>query len=160
MTITLRPHQQRVLDRLAAYDKGQVIVPTGGGKTICMIQDTINQQNNSQSGITTVVVAPRILLANQLCSEFLDLIDNAAVMHVHSGETEHFSSTKPALIANWHRQAYCNQLIFTTYNSLKRIQEADIEVNTIYFDEAHNSVKRNFFPATEYFRELYVVKIS
>ena len=151
MTITLRPHQQRVLDRLAAYDKGQVIVPTGGGKTICMIQDTINQQNNSQSGITTVVVAPRILLANQLCSEFLDLIDNAAVMHVHSGETEHFSSTKPALIANWHRQAYCNQLIFTTYNSLKRIQEADIEVNTIYFDEAHNSVKRNFFPATEYF---------
>ena len=151
MTITLRPHQQRVLDRLAAYDKGQVIVPTGGGKTICMIQDTINQQNNSQSGITTVVVAPRILLANQLCSEFLDFIDNAAVMHVHSGETEHFSSTKPALIANWHRQAYCNQLIFTTYNSLKRIQEADIEVNTIYFDEAHNSVKRNFFPATEYF---------
>jgi hypothetical protein len=24
-------------------------------------------------------------------------------------------------------------------------------VDTIYFDEAHNSVKRNFFPATEYF---------
>ena len=151
LMLSLRPHQERILDRMLSYDKGQVIVPTGGGKTICMIQDTINQQNNSQSGITTVVVAPRILLANQLCSEFLDFIDNAAVMHVHSGETEHFSSTKPALIANWHRQAYCNQLIFTTYNSLKRIQEADIEVNTIYFDEAHNSVKRNFFPATEYF---------
>ena len=29
--------------------------------------------------------------------------------------------------------------------------EADIEVNTIYFDEAHNSVQRNFFPATEHF---------
>ncbi len=29
--------------------------------------------------------------------------------------------------------------------------DADIEVNTIYFDEAHNSVKRNFFPATEFF---------
>ena len=29
--------------------------------------------------------------------------------------------------------------------------EADIEVNTIYFDEAHNSVQRNFFPATEFF---------
>jgi len=34
---------------------------------------------------------------------------------------------------------------------LHRLQEADIEVNTIYFDEAHNSVQRNFFPATEYF---------
>ena len=29
--------------------------------------------------------------------------------------------------------------------------EADIEVNTIYFDEAHNSVQRNFFAATEHF---------
>jgi superfamily II DNA or RNA helicase len=29
--------------------------------------------------------------------------------------------------------------------------EAEIKVNTIYFDEAHNSVQRNFFPATEFF---------
>ena len=156
MTITLRPHQQRVLDRLAAYDKGQVIVPTGGGKTICMIQDTINQQNNSQSGITTVVVAPRILLAEQLCSEFMELIDSSYthIMHVHSGETHHFSTTQPekiALFANCARTAGENLIIFTTYNSLDRIRQADIEVNDIYFDEAHNSVKRNFFPATEYF---------
>ena len=156
MTITLRPHQQRVLDRLAAYDKGQVIVPTGGGKTICMIQDTINQQNNSQSGITTVVVAPRILLAEQLCSEFMELIDGSYthIMHVHSGETHHFSTTQPekiALFANCARTAGENLIIFTTYNSLDRIRQADIEVNDIYFDEAHNSVKRNFFPATEYF---------
>ena len=46
-----------------------------------------------------------------------------------------------------------NVIIFTTYNSLHRIMEADIEVNNIYFDEAHNSVKKNFFPATEYFAE-------
>tara|TARA_Y100000004_G_scaffold75929_1_gene85405 strand:+ start:479 stop:1672 length:1194 start_codon:yes stop_codon:yes gene_type:complete len=156
VTVTLRPHQQRVLDRLAAYDKGQVIVPTGGGKTICMIQDTINQQNNSQSGITTVVVAPRILLAEQLCSEFMELIDGSYthIMHVHSGETHHFSTTNPekiALFANCARTAGENLIIFTTYNSLDRIRQADIEVNNIYFDEAHNSVKRNFFPATEYF---------
>ena len=156
MTVTLRPHQQRVLDRLAAYDKGQVIVPTGGGKTICMIQDTINQQNNSQSGITTVVVAPRILLAEQLCSEFMELIDGSYthIMHVHSGETHHFSTTNPekiALFANCARTAGENLIIFTTYNSLDRIRQADIEVNDIYFDEAHNSVKRNFFPATEHF---------
>ena len=156
MTVTLRPHQQRVLDRLAAYNKGQVIVPTGGGKTICMIQDTINQQNNSQSGITTVVVAPRILLAEQLCSEFMELIDCSYthIMHVHSGETHHFSTTKPEkihLFANCARSVGENLIIFTTYNSLDRIRQADIEVNNIYFDEAHNSVKRNFFPATEYF---------
>ena len=136
-------------------DKGQVIIPTGGGKTICMIQDTIHQQA-MPSGTTTVVVAPRILLAEQLCKEFLELVDTTYthVMHVHSGETHHFSSTKAAqihLFANTARTAGENVIIFTTYHSLHRIQEADIEVNTIYFDEAHNSVQRNFFPATEFF---------
>jgi len=150
VTITLRPHQQNALDAMQENIKGQVIIPTGGGKTICMIKDA-KRQFDCIGSTTIVVVAPRILLAEQLCKEFLEIIDNAAVYHVHSGETEHFSSTKPALIANWHRQAYRNQLFFTTYNSLHRIQEAGIHVDTIYFDEAHNSVKRNFFPATEHF---------
>ena len=150
MTITLRPHQQNALEAMQKYNKGQVIIPTGGGKTICMIKDA-KRQFDADGSTTIVVVAPRILLAEQLCKEFLELIDNAAVFHVHSGETEHFSSTKPALIKNWHCQAYRNQLIFTTYHSLHRIQEAGIAVDTIYFDEAHNSVQRNFFPPTEHF---------
>jgi len=150
LTITLRPHQQDALAAMQKYEKGQVIIPTGGGKTLAMITDA-KQQFDREGSTTIVVVAPRILLAEQLCKEFLDVITNAAVYHVHSGETEHLSSTKPALIANWHRQAYRNQLIFTTYNSLNRIQESGIHVDTIYFDEAHNSVKRNFFPATEHF---------
>ena len=131
-------------------NKGQVIIPTGGGKTICMIEDA-KRQIDADGPTTIVVVAPRILLAEQLCKEFLELIDDAAVYHVHSGETEHFSSTKPALIANWHRQAYRNQLIFTTYHSLHKVQESGINVDCIYFDEAHNSVQRNFFPAIEFF---------
>ena len=31
--------------------------------------------------------------------------------------------------------------------------ESGIKVNTIHFDEAHNSVQRNFYPATEYFSQ-------
>jgi hypothetical protein len=31
------------------------------------------------------------------------------------------------------------------------VVESGIKIDTIYFDEAHNSVKRNFFPATEHF---------
>ena len=135
--------------------KGQVIIPTGGGKTICMIQDTIHQQA-IPSGVTTVVVAPRILLAEQLCKEFLELVSttHTHVMHVHSGDVEYFHTTKPEQIhmfANVARTAGENCIIFTTYHSLHRVQEADIEVNNIYFDEAHNSVQRNFFPATEFF---------
>ena len=154
--ITLRPHQERILQRMENYTKGQMIVPTGGGKTLTMILDTQRRHDSIPVGTTSVVVAPRILLAEQLCSEFLEIIDtsNTHVIHVHSGETHHFSSTKPEqihLFANTARTAGENVIIFTTYNSLERIQQADIEVNNIYFDEAHNSVKRNFFPATEHF---------
>jgi len=158
VTISLRPHQQRILDRMLAYDKGQVIVPTGGGKTLTMIVDTQRRHNVINNGTTTVVVAPRILLAEQLCSEFMEIVDNANthVMHVHSGETHYFSTTKSekiALFNNVARTAGENVIIFTTYHSLHRVVDADIEVNTIYFDEAHNSVQRHFFPATEFFAE-------
>ena len=154
--ITLRPHQERILDRMLAYNKGQVIVPTGGGKTLTMIVDTQRRHDAINNGTTTVVVAPRILLAEQLCSEFLEVVDTTSthIMHVHSGETCHFSTTKSDSIhmfASTARTAGENVIIFTTYHSLHRVQEADIEVNTIYFDEAHNSVQRNFFPATEFF---------
>ena len=153
--IQLRPHQQQAVNAMWDNDRGQIIVPTGGGKTICMIQDLIHQ-HAVPIGRTSVVVAPRILLAEQLCSEFLEIVNttHTHIMHVHSGETQHFSTTKPDSIhmfANTARTAGENCIIFTTYHSLHRVQEADIEVNTIYFDEAHNSVQRNFFPATEFF---------
>ena len=150
MTITLRPHQRQACDAMLACEKGQIIVPTGGGKTMCMIQDAIDYFDATDRG-TIVVVAPRILLAEQLSSEFLEHLDDVAVMHVHSGETEHFSTTKPAIIRNWSAQAYRKQIIFTTYHSLMRIVESDISVDCIYFDEAHNSVQRNFYLPTLYF---------
>ena len=148
--IQLRPHQQRALDALAKYRIGQVIIPTGGGKTNVAIFDAIRE---FQSGVskTIVVVAPRILLAEQLSCEFLEFITNASVLHVHTGETHHQSTTKPSEIRNWVYQTHGNKLIFTTYNSLQRLVMADIHADTIYFDEAHNSVKRHFFPATEHF---------
>lgn len=153
MKLQPRPSQQRGIDAMAANSKGQIIAPTGAGKTLKMIIDTY-RQFQSQIPKTVVVVSPRILLAEQLSSEFLEFITNAEVMHVHSGETRHFSTTKVNDIKG--HDAVCNitgkhQLIFTTYNSLNRLQQAEIDVDTIYFDEAHNSVKRNFFPPTEYF---------
>ena len=39
----LRPHQQRAFDAMQANNAGQIIVPTGGGKTYIMIADAINQ---------------------------------------------------------------------------------------------------------------------
>ena len=127
--------------------------PTGGGKTLVGICDALRQFETGAAK-TIVVVAPRILLAEQLSAEYLEFIIDpmVRVLHVHSGETHHESTTNPAVIYDWAVQTWKrNRIIFTTYNSLQQLQRADIKVDTIYFDEAHNSIQRNFFPAVEHF---------
>ena len=155
----LRPHQEQAIQSMLDNDKGQVIVPTGGGKTICMIMDAVKQLEDYG---TVVVVAPRILLAEQLSHEFMEIIDkkynDVDVMHVHSGKIKGmFSTTNPLEIQGFVEQNLVNffsrTIIFTTYHSLHRIEESGIDVDTIYFDEAHNSVQKNFFPATDYFSQ-------
>jgi len=150
----LRPHQEQALQSMLDNDKGQVIVPTGGGKTMCMIMDTIRQLKMYG---TVVVVAPRILLAEQLYREFMEIVNenlyDVHAMHVHSGKIKGvFSSTNPLEIQSFVESTLGGRrIIFTTYHSLHRIEESGINVDTIYFDEAHNSVQKNFYPATEYF---------
>ena len=148
--IELREHQLRVVNKMLNHQRGQVIVPTGGGKTMCMISDAISQL--SKKNQTIVVVAPRILLAQQLSQDFLELVHPVKVLHVHSGETDHYSTTDSKgifewVVSNWND----NRIIFSTYHSLHRIQESSIPVDTIYFDEAHNSVQQHFHPATKFF---------
>jgi superfamily II DNA or RNA helicase len=151
--ISFRDHQNECLDATEIHLKGIICATTGAGKTLVGIGDTI-REFLKETPQTVVVVAPRILLANQLSSEYLEHITDAEVFHVHSGETHHFSTTKPGAIkAQYHINKSYNkhQLIFTTYHSLHKIMEAGIKVNTIHFDEAHNSVQKNFYVATEYF---------
>ena len=120
---------------------GQIIVPTGGGKTYIMIQDLIKNLDNN----VTVIVAPRILLAQQLCDDFITSIDkDLNVFHAHSGRTTHPSSTKPDEIAEFVNNN-SSVIIFTTYHSLSRIVDSGINIDTIYYDEAHNGTAKSFF---------------
>ena len=150
--ITLRPHQTDTVNAMWGNSKGQIIVPTGGGKTMCMIDDALLYLTGRFK--TVVVVAPRILLAEQLSSEFLEIIKKEYqfinVLHVHSGETHHFSTTNADEIREWDK-VNGNKFIFTTYHSLHRLIEANIDVDVIYFDEAHNSVQKNFIESVEYY---------
>lgn len=144
----LRLHQSRVLDAMNQYKIGQIVIPTGGGKTLCMIMNLL-QRFVQQPGTVAVVVAPRILLAEQLSAEFLEFITSANVLHVHSGETHHTKTTNSDKIADWVTQnAQTNRIIFTTYHSLGRIVDAGVDVDVAYFDEAHNSTKKNHFVPT------------
>ena len=148
----LRSHQLDSLVAMQQCDKGQIIVPTGGGKTMCMIEDAQYRFDMNSVSKTIVVVAPRILLANQLSADFLEHITDVNVLHVHSGETHHTSTTKSEEIKTFCiYPLHLHTIIFTTYHSLHRIQEADIDVDTIYFDEAHNSTAKNFFPSVEHY---------
>ena len=158
----LRPHQVEAITALSENDKGQVIVPTGGGKTFVAISDAVKRLKNvevnteGQTPTTLVVVAPRILLAEQLSSEFMEVLERevgkVSMIHVHSGKFKNiFSTTQPSCISAFTQVSLERQIIFTTYNSLHKIVESGIDVDTIYFDEAHNSVQKNFVEAVEYF---------
>ena len=144
----LRHHQAQVLDAMNQHKIGQIVIPTGGGKTLCMIMNLL-QRFVQNPGQVAVVVAPRILLAEQLSAEFLEFITSANVMHVHSGETHHYHTTKSDKIADWVTQhADTNRIIFTTYHSLGRVVDAGVDVDVAYFDEAHNSTQKSHFIAT------------
>ena len=146
----LRPHQQRALDAIQNNNKGCVYVPTGGGKTVIMMEDCKRRFLESDDVKTVVVVAPRILLANQLFEEFFSYLNghvSCAVMHVHSGEVDGFRTTKPDQIAAHDTACRGNfhQLIFTTYHSLGRIVDSGINVDVMYCDEAHNATQKSHF---------------
>jgi superfamily II DNA or RNA helicase len=139
-----RLFQQRIFDKMLSFDSGRVLVPTGGGKTYIMIRHSMVMFERGAK--TILIVAPRILLANQLCAEFSEFITDAEVMHVHSGETHYFSSTNPDRISDWvDDRSDSTKLIFTTYNSLNKIVASGIDIDVMYCDEAHNSVRKDFF---------------
>ncbi len=143
-----RPHQIQANDLMLKHSKGIICAVTGAGKTRIGIFDTMKQFETDESQ-TVVVVAPRLMLANQLSSEYLEFITNASVFHCHSGDTVHESSTTPKVIANWVKNTPGHKLIFTTYHSLQKLIDADIHIDVAHLDEAHHSVKKNFFPAVE-----------
>jgi superfamily II DNA or RNA helicase len=149
--IQFRSHQSRALDILRDAQKGCVYVPTGGGKTLIMMEDCKRRLQSADTPQTIIVVAPRILLAVQLYHEFLEYLDDdivAAYMHVHSGDVNCYNTTKPADIAvhtGICLAANSHQLIFTTYHSLPRVVDSGIDVDVLYCDEAHNATNKQHF---------------
>lgn len=146
-SIILRQHQKDALHQMHHKDVGSIIMGTGAGKSIIFIQNTIKQFESTDPQ-TVCIVAPRILLACQLSQEYEKHISNAKFIHVHSGANlKFYRTTNSDNIKEWHNiHKDHHKLIFTSYNSLKKVIESGIKVKNYYFDECHNSVKKNFFP--------------
>ena len=150
--LSLRPHQERTIDALYNNEHGTVYIPTGGGKTICMIEDLRTQLVKSDYPTLTIVAAPRIMLALQLANEFneiLSSVSNYKIGSVHSGDTPYYSLTDQDTIMKFVSSAHtfgAHVILFTTYHSLHKIANNQFFVDTFYCDEAHNTTQRNFFP--------------
>ena len=92
---TLRPHQQQILDALQCNSKGIITCPTGGGKTFTMITDS---RRFLTPGNVVVVVAPQLLLSQQLFTEFDKHLTDVNFMYRQiSSEGKTFQRDRAAL---------------------------------------------------------------
>jgi superfamily II DNA or RNA helicase len=143
----LRPYQEKAIIELKKHNKGKVIFPTGAGKTIVMLEDAKQRIESSVEPLTFVIVAPKILLATQLESQFQSYLKdkNIYCTHVHSGEGGTTKSSVVKSTDNLIKSLGKHHFIFTTYQSLTRINESGVGIDFCYFDEAHHSTKKSNF---------------
>jgi superfamily II DNA or RNA helicase len=125
------------------------VAPTSAGKSIMMIADAKHRFTEGESNKTILVVAPKLVLCQQLSNEFEKFIDNVNILHIHSGDTQHTRITDFLELAYWCEKTEGNKLIFTTYHSLDKIVRAELEIDTVYLDECHNAVNRRFYDSVE-----------
>ena len=165
--MNLYPHQQDILNSLQLNSKGIISCPTGGGKTFTMITDS---RRFMQPGNVIVVVAPQLLLSQQLFTEFDKHLSDVNFMYRQiSSEGKTFQRKREPLrfrmtpakppttvvdeIRDTYRIAQKAQkplILFVTYDSLKRIVSSMIPVSAVYYDEAHNATISDHFNAVKY----------
>jgi len=161
--IALRPHQQDAYNKVVTAIRegngsavGRVVIPTGGGKTFveAAILD-FQRKENARSRIH-LVLAPRILLANQLIKEFRNYsgADAYRVMAFHSGvyepnyeeiEWKETNTTNPAEIKEALKNAGKldqDLVVFSTYHSCSKLSKFNFD--TIIADESQYCVSENF----------------
>lgn len=165
--MNLHPHQQDILNSLQLNSKGIVSCPTGGGKTFTMITDS---RRFLTPGNVVVVVAPQLLLSQQLFTEFDKHLSDVNFMYRQiSSEGKTFQRDRKALkfrmtppkspttivdeIRDTYRIAQKAQLpliLFVTYDSLERIVSSMIPVTVAYYDEAHNATSSDHFNSVKF----------
>lgn len=146
--LSLRPQQKEVFALMRQHSKMLTVAPTSAGKSIMMIADAKHRFTESESK-TILVIAPKLILCQQLSAEFEKFIDNASIAHVHSGDSNHFRTTDHLELAYWYEKTEGHKLIFSTYHSLDKIVKAELDLDTVYLDEAHNAVNKRFFDSVE-----------
>lgn len=162
MLTQLRPHQaeahQNTIVAIEAGNGtavGRIVMPTGAGKTFVQAAALNYQLTHNSPNRLHLVLAPRIMLCNQLISEYRKFNGGSAyrVMAFHSGHWadddekawKETSTTVVADIKNAYEAAkMCNQdlVVFSTYHSCNRL--VNYAFDTIIADESQYCVTENF----------------
>jgi superfamily II DNA or RNA helicase len=161
--IKLRAHQADALKAVIKAIKkgkgsavGRVVMPTGGGKTFVEAAVINHQRTNNVGTKIHVVLAPRILLANQLIGEFRKfsgLTYRAIAFHSGNHEPDYEAgikwkeqaTTRIADIESAYKTAVDagqDLVVFSTYHSAEKL--IDIEFDTMIADESQYCVNEGF----------------
>lgn len=124
--------------------KLRIIAPTSAGKSFMIFGDIYNKIQDQENTLH-VVVSSRILLLQQLSLEFAEKVSGVNIVHMHSGDTGQRKITNYLDLAYWCEVTHGSKVIFTTYNSLRKIAKSELQIDSVYLDEAHNAAKRHFF---------------
>jgi superfamily II DNA or RNA helicase len=163
----LRPHQQQMLNAMSIHNKGIITCPTGGGKTFVFVNDCRRFLGSTN---VVVIVAPQLLLSQQLFNEFdKHLSDIDFIYRQISSEGKTYQRDRKNLkfrvsvnpqspttvvkdIQDTYRIAQKVKkplILFSTYDSLNRIVSSGIPIEAVYYDEAHNSTGNEVFNAVK-----------
>jgi superfamily II DNA or RNA helicase len=160
--VKLRPHQKdawksikSVITKGKGSAIGRVVMPTGAGKTFVEAQVIEHQITKNSVSKIHLVLAPRILLANQLISEYRKFEGTPyRTIAFHSGTHEpdyqkikwqEIATTRvDSLKDEWAKAKRKKQdlVVFSTYHSCGKL--AGINFDTIVADESQYCVAEDF----------------
>ena len=166
--INLREHQSHALAAvISAVESGsgaaigRVVMPTGSGKTFVEAALIDWQREHNAGTRIHLVLAPRILLANQLIGEyrkFSGIVYRAIAFHSGSLEPdydmgirwkEQATTQVSAVITAWENAVGQGQdlVVFSTYHSADKL--LDIQFDTMIADESQYCVSEGFFSVVQ-----------
>jgi len=144
--------------------KGRFVMPTGAGKTF--VEANTLDEMLGEGGNIHLVVAPRILLLQQLVNEYKQFInydcDEAkyVTLAFHSGKHEPGEKVKwdeenttriSTVKKNIERAKRVGKdlVIFSTYHSFHKLADAGIKFNLFIADESQYCVSKNYHPVVD-----------
>jgi superfamily II DNA or RNA helicase len=163
MAHILRQHQLEAVFVMSEIPKGIINLPTGTGKSLIQAEAIVSAIALAEKPGVYVIASPRILLSNQLLESVRDRLIERGIdcqyLCVRSGMAPEFgesetllyrelkATTSSKVIKETYDKAQREGvplIISAVYESVMRIDNADIPIDALHCDEAHFLVRPEF----------------